>query len=211
MTGAGREGVFAGFTAGLGRTGSGSGGAGSGAGGGAGSATAGVGAGAGTATLTGAGSGARFFIARYTTPPVSSTPNPNATINFWNIVSSSQLFERGPREPRFNPDTMVEMANFPAAYMVGPVEIRPATVLAPMAGVTDTVFRRLIRNKGGCGLMMTEFTSSHGIVKSASERHPNRKSTRSLLAFYFEPEEHPITAQLFGSDPEVMSEAARSL
>ena len=37
-----------------------------------------------------------------------------------------------------------------------------------MAGVTDTVFRRLIRAQGGCGLMMTEFTSSHGIVASVS-------------------------------------------
>jgi tRNA-dihydrouridine synthase B len=36
-------------------------------------------------------------------------------------------------------------------------------VLAPMAGVTDTVFRRFIRNLGGCGLIMTEFTSSHGV------------------------------------------------
>lgn len=102
---------------------------------------------------------------------------------------------------------MVEMANFPAAYMVGPVEIRPATVLAPMAGVTDTVFRRLIRNQGGCGLIMTEFTSSHGVV--ASGRHPNRKSIKSFHYLYFEPEEHPISAQLFGSDPEIMSEAAK--
>ena len=35
-----------------------------------------------------------------------------------------------------------------------------------MAGVTDTVFRRLIRNQGGCGLIMTEFTSSHGVVST---------------------------------------------
>ena len=43
------------------------------------------------------------------------------------------------------------------------VAVSPATVLAPMAGVTDTVFRRFIRNLGGCGLIMTEFTSSHGV------------------------------------------------
>ena len=49
-------------------------------------------------------------------------------------------------------------------FSIGGVRVKPATVLAPMAGVTDTVFRRLIRNQGGCGLLMTEFTSSHGVV-----------------------------------------------
>ncbi len=83
--------------------------------------------------------------------------------------------------------------------------IAPATVLAPMAGVTDTVFRRLIRNQTGCGLIMTEFTSSHGVVKSVGGRKPGR----TMRYLEFEPEEHPISAQLFGSDPEVMANAAR--
>jgi tRNA-dihydrouridine synthase B len=83
--------------------------------------------------------------------------------------------------------------------------VRPATVLAPMAGVTDTVFRRLIRNQGGCGLLMTEFTSSHGVVSTRHTKKPNR----NFRYLYFEPEEHPITCQLFGSDPEVMAEAAK--
>ncbi|MCU1260469.1 MAG: putative TIM-barrel protein nifR3 family [Bryobacterales bacterium] len=74
-----------------------------------------------------------------------------------------------------------------------------------MAGVTDTVFRRFIRNLGGCGLIMTEFTSSHGV--SASLR--SSKPTRTLKYLVFEPEEHPISAQLFGADPEVMADAAR--
>jgi tRNA-dihydrouridine synthase B len=74
-----------------------------------------------------------------------------------------------------------------------------------MAGVTDTVFRRLIRNQGGCGLMMTEFTSSHGIVASIKAHKP----TRTFRYLAFEPEEHPISAQLFGSDPHVMADAAR--
>jgi nifR3 family TIM-barrel protein len=74
-----------------------------------------------------------------------------------------------------------------------------------MAGVTDTVFRRLIRNQGGCGLLMTEFTSSHGVVHSARSSKPGR----SLRYLYFEPEERPISAQLFGSDPQVMADAAR--
>jgi len=42
-------------------------------------------------------------------------------------------------------------ARVPAWVTLGNVEIRPATVLAPMAGITDTVFRRFIRNLGGCG------------------------------------------------------------
>jgi nifR3 family TIM-barrel protein len=75
-----------------------------------------------------------------------------------------------------------------------------------MAGVTDTVFRRFIRNLGGCGLIMTEFTSSHGVSASLRARKPTRTIERYLA---FEPEEHPISAQLFGSDPEVMAEAAR--
>jgi nifR3 family TIM-barrel protein len=86
------------------------------------------------------------------------------------------------------------------------VTIQPATVLAPMAGVTDTVFRRFIRNLGGCGLIMTEFTSSHGVRASLTARKPT-KTVRKYLAF--EPEEYPISAQLFGADPEVMAEAAR--
>ncbi|MBL8213463.1 MAG: tRNA dihydrouridine synthase DusB [Bryobacterales bacterium] len=94
----------------------------------------------------------------------------------------------------------------PASFSIGPIRIAPATVLAPMAGVTDTVFRRLIRNQGGCGLIMTEFTSSHGVV---ALKKNTRKPTKAFRYLYFEPEEHPITAQLFGSDPVVMAEAAR--
>ena len=74
-----------------------------------------------------------------------------------------------------------------------------------MAGVTDTVFRRLIRNQGGCGLLMTEFTSSHGVVSTKTAK----KHNRNFRYLYFEPEEHPITCQLFGSNPDVMAEAAR--
>lgn len=103
---------------------------------------------------------------------------------------------------------MKRMARFPSGYNLGPLRVEPATVLAPMAGVTDTVFRRLIRNQGGCGLLMTEFTSSHGVV--ATERHKNaQKKSRAFHYLYFEPDERPIAAQLFGADPGVMAEAAR--
>ncbi len=89
----------------------------------------------------------------------------------------------------------------PQRVMIGSVEIAPATVLAPMAGVTDTVFRRFIRNLGGCGLIMTEFTSADGVL-----RKKDQKAKRYL---HFYEDEHPISAQLFGSDPQVMAEAAR--
>ncbi len=97
------------------------------------------------------------------------------------------------------------MRAIPEALRIGQLEIRPATVLAPMAGITDTIFRRLIRELGGCGLIMTEFTSSHGIVHAV--RAGGRG--RTLRYLYFEPDEHPIGAQLFGADPDVMAEAAR--
>jgi nifR3 family TIM-barrel protein len=84
---------------------------------------------------------------------------------------------------------------------IGSVTISPATVLAPMAGVTDTVFRRFIRNLGGCGLIMTEFTSADGVL-----RKKDQKAKRYL---HFYEDEHPISAQLFGSDPKVMAEAAK--
>ncbi|HUK24728.1 MAG TPA: tRNA dihydrouridine synthase DusB [Terriglobales bacterium] len=89
----------------------------------------------------------------------------------------------------------------PAQLRIGNVEISPATVLAPMAGVTDTVFRRFIRNLGGCGLIMTEFTSADGVLRAKD------KKAKRYLHFY--EDEHPISAQLFGSNPQVMADAAR--
>ena len=98
------------------------------------------------------------------------------------------------------------MSIFPTEFAIGPVRIAPATVLAPMAGVTDTVFRRFIRNLGGCGLIMTEFTSSHGVSAARGARKPTKTLKRYLA---FAPEEHPISAPLFGADPAIMAEAAR--
>src|SRR5579864_9105348 len=95
----------------------------------------------------------------------------------------------------------VAARHVPELVSLGRVEIRPATVLAPMAGVTDTVFRRFIRNLGGCGLIMTEFTSADGVLRSKD------KKAKRYLHFY--EDEHPISAQLFGSNPQVMADAAR--
>src|SRR5260370_13941941 len=86
-----------------------------------------------------------------------------------------------------------------AQFTIRDTHIAPATVLAPMAGVTDTFFRRMIRGLGGCGLIMTEFTSAECITRNAA------RTSRYLC---FEPDEHPITGQLFGADPNVMASAA---
>lgn len=88
---------------------------------------------------------------------------------------------------------------FPAELKIRDLSIRPATILAPMAGLTDTVFRRVIRSLGACGLIMTEFTSAEGLT---------RKSARTLQYLYFDENEHPIAGQIFGSEPGVMASAA---
>jgi nifR3 family TIM-barrel protein len=141
-----------------------------------------------------------------------------------------------------------EGVRVPESLQIGNVKIAPATVLAPMAGVTDTVFRRFIRNASfvrppgeimaappenqtvqcdcelpqeqivaglgpnsqavfknneisGCGLLMTEFTSADGLFRT-------RESKRKRYLTFYE-DEHPISAQLFGSDPYTLAESAR--
>ena len=69
-----------------------------------------------------------------------------------------------------------------------------------MSGVTDTVFRRFIRNLGGCGLIMTEFTSADGVLRD--------QRVRGRYLHFYE-DEHPVSAQLFGSSPSVLADAAR--
>jgi len=119
-------------------------------------------------------------------------------------------------------------ARVAAEMRLGPVLVTPATVLAPMAGVTDTVFRRFIRHaslftreqrtvnseqesaaidaavtnaQSGCGLLMTEFTSADGLSRMRESKR------RRYLTFY--DDEHPIGAQLFGSNAETLADAAR--
>lgn len=87
-------------------------------------------------------------------------------------------------------------------FQIRNVTIRPAYILAPMAGITDTVFRRFIKRLGGCGLIMTEFVSSEAMVRQ------NLRSRRYLL---YEEEERPITAQIFGADPDHLADAARMI
>ncbi len=94
-----------------------------------------------------------------------------------------------------------DLVPIPDALKIGSVTLSPATVLAPMAGVTDTVFRRFIRYRGGGGLIRTEFTSADGVLRAKD------KKAQRYLHFY--EDEHPISAQLFGSSPPVIADAAR--
>ena len=71
-------------------------------------------------------------------------------------------------------------------------------ILGPMAGVTDLPFR-LLCEEMGCGMVYTEMVSAKAILY-------NNKNTGELLAY--EPNEHPIVVQLFGSDPEIMADMA---
>jgi nifR3 family TIM-barrel protein len=87
-----------------------------------------------------------------------------------------------------------------ADLQIRDVTIRPAHILAPMAGITDTVFRRFIKRLGGCGLIMTEFVSSEGML---------RQNLRSKRYLYYTEEERPISAQIFGADPDHLADAAR--
>jgi len=92
-------------------------------------------------------------------------------------------------------------AAVPQALRIGNVEIAPATLLAPMAGVTDTVFRRFIKELGGCGMIETEFTSADGLYRM-------RESKRKRYLHFYD-DEHPIAAQLLGSDPVTLAGSAK--
>jgi tRNA-dihydrouridine synthase B len=109
--------------------------------------------------------------------------------------------------PKFYDNPIVHQApqgvRVPASFQIGNVKIAPATVLAPMAGVTDTVFRQFIREMTGCGLLMTEFTSADGVLR--------RKDPKAKRYLHFYEHEHPISAQLFGSNPDTLSEAAKMI
>ena len=81
------------------------------------------------------------------------------------------------------------MPMLPAEYKIRELVIHPATMLAPMAGVTDTLFRRVIRGLGSCGLLMTEFTSSEASPAARKRRcaisisrKTSIRSRRSYLA-----------------------------
>ncbi len=90
--------------------------------------------------------------------------------------------------------------SLPNSYMVRDVRIFPNVVLAPMEGVTDLPFRRLIREIGGAGMTCTEFIASEGLKRGVGKMHEMAQ---------FDADESPISIQIYGRRPEVMAEAAR--
>ncbi len=83
---------------------------------------------------------------------------------------------------------------------IGPVNLPSPFAVAPMAGMTDTAFRRLVKRHGGCGLVVTEMVSSEGLVRGID---------RTLEYAEYTEEERPISIQIFGGDPEKMAAAAQ--
>lgn len=72
-------------------------------------------------------------------------------------------------------------------------------VLAPLAGHTDRAFRGLVRDLGGCGLVVTEMVSSEGLTRGS-------EFSKELAAI--SPDERPVGVQIFGNDPRRMGDAA---
>src|SRR5580704_13063248 len=83
---------------------------------------------------------------------------------------------------------------------IGPVDLPSPFAVAPMAGMTDTAFRRLVKRHGGCGLVVTEMVSAEGLVRGID---------RTLEFAEYTEEERPISIQIFGGDPDKMAAAAQ--
>ncbi len=83
---------------------------------------------------------------------------------------------------------------------IGSVDLPSPFAIAPMAGMTDTAFRRLVKRHGGCGLVVTEMVSAEGLVRGID---------RTLEYAEYTEEERPIAIQIFGGDPEKMAAAAQ--
>jgi tRNA-dihydrouridine synthase B len=83
---------------------------------------------------------------------------------------------------------------------IGRIALDAPVGVAPMAGMTDTAFRRLVKRQGGCGLVVTEMVSSEGLVRGID---------RTLEYAEYTEEERPVSIQIFGGDPAKMADAAR--
>src|SRR6188768_2492289 len=83
---------------------------------------------------------------------------------------------------------------------IGTTNLAQPMGIAPMAGMTDSAFRRLVKQKGGCGLVVTEMVSSEGLIRGID---------RTLHFAEYTQEERPISIQVFGGDPAKMADAAR--
>src|SRR5436305_900489 len=83
---------------------------------------------------------------------------------------------------------------------IGGVDLLSPFAIAPMAGMTDTAFRRLVKRQGGCGLVVTEMVSAEGLVRGID---------RTLEYAEYTEEERPVSIQIFGGDPAKMAAAAQ--
>jgi tRNA-dihydrouridine synthase B len=83
---------------------------------------------------------------------------------------------------------------------IGDIRLDSPFVVAPMAGMTDSAFRRLVKRHGGCGLVVTEMVSSEGLVRGID---------RTLEYAEYTEEERPVSIQIFGGDPAKMAAAAQ--
>ncbi|MFT5429749.1 MAG: tRNA-dihydrouridine synthase B [Myxococcota bacterium] len=99
-------------------------------------------------------------------------------------------------------DSLPSPAGLPTSYLVDTVDVAPNVVLAPMEGVTDLAFRRLVRSIGGPGLTYTEFIASKGLTVG---------DKRAWRMASFDADERPIALQIYGREPVLMAEAARLL
>ena len=87
------------------------------------------------------------------------------------------------------------------ALKIGEIALEHPTILAPMESITDRPFRGLIRSFGGCGLTVTEFVSSEAL---------SRQDPKAWRQAELDPDERPVSIQIYGRDPERMAEAARA-
>jgi nifR3 family TIM-barrel protein len=92
--------------------------------------------------------------------------------------------------------------DLPTGYKVEHISIQPNIILAPMVGVTDSIFRRTILGLGGCGLVSSEMTNAASVSPKMMKRHHQLD---------FLPEERPITIQLSGNEPDLVASAARAV
>src|SRR5712692_8993819 len=83
---------------------------------------------------------------------------------------------------------------------IGRLNLSSPFAVAPMAGMTDTAFRRLVKRHGVCGLVVTEMVSAEGIVRGID---------RTLEYAEYTEEERPVSVQILGGNPEKMAAAAQ--
>ena len=100
--------------------------------------------------------------------------------------------------PVYSPSAM-SVPNRPQSIRIAGLTIEPALLLAPMEGLTDLAFRRMVRRIGGVGLPCTEFVAAEGLIRDVP---------RILEMAQLDLGEHPAAIQIYGRRPESMAQAA---